>query len=34
MLARKERSTVDRIEMVGRVAEVAVDIYLALLSEN
>jgi hypothetical protein len=34
MLARKERSTVDRIEMVGRVAEVAVDIYLALFSEN
>jgi len=34
MLARKERSTVDRIEMVGRVAEVAVDIYLALISEN
>jgi hypothetical protein len=34
MLARKERSTVDRIEMVGRVAEVAVDIYLALLCEN
>jgi hypothetical protein len=34
MLARKERSTVDRIEMVGCVAEVAVDIYLALFSEN
>jgi hypothetical protein len=34
MLARKECGTVDRIEMVGRVAEVAVDIYLALLSEN
>jgi hypothetical protein len=34
MLARKERSAVDCIEVVGRVAEVAVDIHLALLSEN